>query len=187
MKLKDICNIQAGIHIKSSEYTEKGDTFFVSFRDFDADGRFLETSPKVFADVVKEKYFIEQEDILFSTRVKFNAFQLPKSEHKYIASNTFVIIKPYANQILPAFLWWFLNYPSTQRKLNFMAEGSATLPFISVKSLYELEISVPSIEKQKQIITIHQLWEKEKKITRQLLAKKEDYINYELRIKNYER
>lgn len=184
MKLKDICKIQAGIHIKSSEYTEEGDAFFVSFRDFNEEGCFLETSPKVFSNEIKEKYFVEREDILFSTRVKFNAFQLPKSEYKYIASNTFVIIKPYADSILPEYLWWFLNHPNTQRKLNFIAEGNTVLPFISVKSLYELEVAIPNIQKQKQIIALKQLWEKEKKLTQQLLDKKETYINYQCSITN---
>lgn len=175
MKLKDICKIQAGMHIKSSEYTEEGDAFFVSFRDFNEEGYFLETSPKVFSNEIKEKYFVEHEDVLFSTRMKFNAFQLPKSEYKYIASNTFVIIKPYTNSILPEYLWWFLNHPNTQRKLNFIAKGNTALPFISVKSLYELDVPVPNIQKQKQIIDYYKLHQKEIKLMQKIIAKKEKY------------
>ncbi len=175
MKLKNICKIQAGLHIKSFEYSEEGDAFFVSLRDFDEDNYFLATSPKVFSSEVKGKYFIEDNDILFSTRMKFSAYQLPKSKYNYIASNSFVIIKPDVNKVLPEYVLWFLNHQNTQCRLNFIASGTTKLPFISVKELCELEIPIPNLQKQKEISNYYKLHQKEIRLTKKIIEKKEQY------------
>ncbi len=147
----------------------------MSLRDFDKKGQFLDTSPKVFSDETKEKYLVENNNILFSTRVKFNAYQLPKSEYNYIASNSFAIIKPNINKVLSEYLLWFLNHQNTQNRLNFIASGTERLPFISVKELYELDIPIPNLQKQKEISECYKLHQKEVSLMQKIIEKKEQY------------
>lgn len=176
-KLKDIVQLQPGVHVKASKHNVHGDAFFVSLRDFDGDLSYLKTSPKIETNDVKKKYIVSENDLLFSTRLKFNAFLLPESsQSKYVASNSFAIIKPNITRVLPEYLYWFLNHPNTQIKLIHLSQGQSRVPYINLKKLETLEIELPKMEVQQEISTVYKLHQKEKQLTQKLIQKKEEYI-----------
>src|SRR5699024_2468759 len=171
-----IVELQPGVYLKSSEFEKNRKAFFVGLKDFDEKFSFIGDAPRINPKKVKEKYFIAPEDVLFSTRVKFNAFKLPKNTNmQFVASNSFVILKPLLQKILPEYLHWYLNHYKTQESLQRMIYGQTSLPFISVKQLGDLEIALPNIETQKTIVKLHQLQKKEKQLTEKIINKKELY------------
>ena len=50
------------------------------------------------------------------------------------------------------------------------------MPYLNLKTIQNLVIDVPHIEKQKEIVQINKLLEKEKKLTYRILKLKEIYI-----------
>jgi restriction endonuclease S subunit len=72
-------------------------------------------------------------------------------------------------------LAWTINSPSTQLWLKNNAIGSA-LQSISKVTLLEMEVAVPTIEKQNAILKINSLRKLERSIQKQLTDLKEQYI-----------
>lgn len=177
-KLKEVSTLQPGVYIKTSDTLIKHGAQVVSLRNFDEKHNFIEDTYTIEAKEVKEKYFIHPDDVLFSTRLRFQAFQIPHNEQRYIASNSFIILRvTESERVLPEFLVWFLNHPERQRLLKSMAQGSSRVPYISREKLADLEIIVPELEKQEQIVALFDLMKKEKEITMKILDRKEYYLH----------
>jgi restriction endonuclease S subunit len=175
VRLKDIAAIQPGVHIRPSEYMDNQTGNYLGFRDFDDNLNFIGCLTKVDPGTVKTKYIMKDGDILFSTRIKFNAYNLPSfGKEKFIASNAFVIIKPDNRKVNSDFLSWTLNHFKTQQDFQKMMLG-AILPYISVKKLEELKINLPSKETQQKIIDFYKIQQKEQSLLLKIAQKKEIY------------
>ena len=95
-----------------------------------------------------------------------------------VASSIFMVIRinsDFKKKISPEFLAWTINSPSTQLWLKNNAIGSA-LQSISKVTLLEMEVAVPTIEKQNAILKINSLRKLERSIQKQLSDLKEQYI-----------
>lgn len=171
--INKIAQLQSGVYLKTAE--ERQGAFLVGLKDFDEELNFIKASVPVNADEVKDKHIIGKDDVLFSTRLKFNAFRLPESKDAFVASNSFIIMRPDLVEVLPDYLAWYLNHPETQKQLALMAQSSSRMPYISLKKMADLEINLPQLLKQKEIVEMDELFKKEKNSTKHLLAKKEEY------------
>jgi restriction endonuclease S subunit len=80
---------------------------------------------------------------------------------------------------LPEYLAWFLNNPTTQKLLKEQAIGTS-IPSISKTVLEELDIPIPSVEKQKAILTIAHLRSTEKNLKHQIEVLREQQIQQTL-------
>lgn len=177
VKLRDIATLQSGTYIKSSEDIHSEKAYLLGIRDFDDNLEHLGTAIVVDKDVVKKKYILKEDVVLFSSRMQFNAFYLPTDLSKtYVASSSFTIIKPNPKKVMPEYLIWFLNHPITQYTFSFLSQATGRVSYISAKKLEDIEIELPSLNTQKQIVDIYQLHRKEKRLTIALLQKKEQYI-----------
>lgn len=84
-----------------------------------------------------------------------------------VVGSQFCIVRPDLERLIPEYLWWFFNLPTTQEYLLSRARGSyvRSLP---VSALGELEIPVPTISKQRAIARIHALRLHEKALMAEL-------------------
>lgn len=179
VKLKDIVELQPGVYLKPLEGNSKSVAHLLGLRDFDENLDYLNSSTEVDKKEVKEKYIINGNDILFSSRMQFNAFYLPKDKSKtFVASSSFIILKPNLKKVVPDYLMWFLNHPNTQHTFSSLSQATSRVPYISTKKLQEIELDLPNLSTQKQIADIHQLQRREKQLTHALLEKKEQYIQH---------
>ncbi|MUK37859.1 restriction endonuclease subunit S [Aliivibrio fischeri] len=90
-----------------------------------------------------------------------------------IVTSQFLVIT--ANDcVLPEFLCWSLNQPQIQFWLSEGA-GSQGSGMVMLKTNVgnDIKINIPSIEVQKKIININQLWEKEQELNTRLQANRE--------------
>ena len=175
--LKHFCSFQPGTHLGSEFYDEDSGFFLLNLRDFNENLDYAGNAVGINLPENKEKYVLKKNDVLFSTRLKFNAFDVPEdADATFVASNSFVILQPDTRLITPEYLRWILNHPETQKMLAYLSQAQSRMPFISIKKLQELEIPVPNLDKQKEITKIHQLQQKEKKLYQNLILKKETYI-----------
>src|SRR5690625_4107247 len=174
--LTDICKVIPGTHIKSTEYVDKGSHIYLTLRDFDENEELNQELTRVDFDG-KPQFIVDEDSVLFSVRIKFRAFQLPESANEhFVASTSFVILKPDENRILKDYLIWFLNHSEELKKLNETQTKNTRMPYLNLKTIQNLVIDVPHIEKQKEIVQINKLLEKEKKLTHNILELKEIYI-----------
>lgn len=100
---------------------------------------------------VENKYFLQPGDVIF--QVKGSNFEavLIDEEHKgVLASNSYMILRVNSKEIEPKYLQWLLNTKTVLEHLDSKTSG-AIIKIIRKSSLENLELIVPSLEKQQEI------------------------------------
>jgi restriction endonuclease S subunit len=176
--LYNICSIQSGIYVKPDF---AGEVVYLQANNFDENGLLTSSLiPNLNLSDQTQRHLLRPGDVLFAAKGTKN-FAAVYEQHNglCVASSTFLVLRVNKhagkNSILPEFLAWHLNNPGTQTKLKAMAIGSA-LPSISKRAISELEISVPSVQKQNAILKIDALRKLERSIQKQLVELRENYI-----------
>jgi restriction endonuclease S subunit len=85
-----------------------------------------------------------------------------------VAGSQFCVIRVKQN-VIPAFLYWFLNLPETQEKLAAGARGTY-VKSLPASALRELKIPVLPLPKQKVIAELHGLRLTEKRLVADLVS-----------------
>lgn len=94
-----------------------------------------------------------------------------------VVTSQFLVITPKAD-VLPEFLCWSLNQPAIQFLLSEGAgsQGSAMAVMLKTSIGNEIQLTIPSIERQKKILHLNQLWEKEQALTQALLTNRKTML-----------
>lgn len=101
-----------------------------------------------------------------------------------VASSSFFVIRVNSQQALPGYVAWFINHPNSQKILKAKAKGTS-LPSISISALADLEIDLPDMKIQQEILLIQDLRNKEKQLISEIEALKEQHIQQELLLKTH--
>lgn len=179
--LSHIANIQTGLFAKTISV---GEIVYLQLKHFDENG-FLKQSliPDLKADYVTQKHLLQYGDVLFSAKGTKNFASCYGNESiPAVASTSFFVIRlqdGFQNKILPEFLTWLINHPVSQKYLKGNAIGTSMVS-ISKAVLRDLEITIPSIETQKTILKINNLYYKEKKLQLQIAMLREKQIQQQI-------
>jgi restriction endonuclease S subunit len=176
--IKSITNIQTGLFAKPAGV---GEVVYLQSKNFDEYGQLhSELHPDLVADGISEKHLLKDGDVLFAAKGTKNfAAVFENHNEPSVASTSFFVIRPTDNKVLPQFLAWFLNNPTTQTLLKGQAIGTS-IPSISKQVLENLEITVPDIETQKAILQITKLRNKEKSLKQEIETLREKQIQQQI-------
>lgn len=117
----------------------------------------------------KQPDWLMKGDVLFAARGSRNyAVLIDKSEEQVVASPHFYILRVKAQILLPEFLVWQLNQKPLQNYFDSAAEGSLTKS-VRRSILEKTEITVPAIERQKQILGLHEALLRERRLYAELI------------------
>ncbi len=174
--LKHITSIQTGVFAKP---IQKGEIVYLQAKHFDENGELAEILyPDLEADSKIQKHLLKKGDVLFAAKGTKNFAAWYENEATpAVASTSFFVIRLHDTNILPGYLTWFLNHPSTQALLKGQARGSS-IASISKAVLSELEIPIPNIQKQELILRIFKLRNKEKNLKQQIENLREKEIQH---------
>jgi restriction endonuclease S subunit len=172
--INDIAEISFGYYTKSNP---TGTIPYLQISDFDSFGKLQTNSISTFVDeddASIRKQLLRKGDVLMPARgIKNNAYVF-REEFRAVASTLFFIIRINdTEKMLSEFLCIYLNHPKTQAKIKAMVSSSVTVPTINKKDFLALPVPIVSIQKQKNIIQLHQLQEEERETITLLLEKKE--------------
>ncbi len=164
--LKHITSIQTGVFAKP---IQKGEVVYLQAKHFDESGELAETLyPDLDLDSKIEKHLLKKGDVLFAAKGSKNfAAWYENDELPAVASTSFFVIRLLDKNVLPGYLTWFLNHPDTQTLLKGQARGSS-IASISKAVLSELEMPIPSIQKQELILRIFKLRNRERNLKQQI-------------------
>lgn len=164
--LKHITSIQTGVFAKP---IQKGEVVYLQAKHFDESGELAEILyPDLDLDSKIGKHLLKKGDVLFAAKGSKNfAAWYENDKMPAVASTSFFVIRLIDNNVLPGYLTWFLNHPSTQTLLKGQARGSS-IASISKAVLSELEIPIPSIQKQELILRIFKLRNRERTLKQQI-------------------
>lgn len=175
MKLKDIAYINSGIY---SNTIDNGEVFYIQARDFDANRQIAKNlTPTLNYQRNLEKHFLKSGNVLIVAKgSNFLSAVYDGFYPSAVASTVFLVIHLTMRSVKPEYLSWYLNQISTQALLTSMSRGTS-IPAINKKMLMELEIPVPSIQKQDTVLKLAELLEQEKLINQKITILKEQQIN----------
>jgi restriction endonuclease S subunit len=170
-ELKHIANIQTGVFAKP---VAKGDIAYLQPKYFDELGKLTTNlEPDLNSVGISEKHILKQGDVIFAAKGSKNfAARFDLKDMSAAASTSFFVIRIFEQNILPEYLTWYLNHQTTMKYLKSFARGTS-IASISKEVLNDLEIIIPSLEKQQLIFKIDNLRSSERQITRKLLSLKQ--------------
>ncbi len=187
MELKIIANIQSGyINREKIEASYNGSSLLVQAKDVDADQLSYCTDALVrFNPRLSGKdWFLEPGDILFMARGARNySLLIDKMPDSVLAAACFFIIRISSSEVLPEFLWWYLNQAPVEGYLKRFSGRSVHMPVVRRAVLESIDVPLPPIKIQKQVAEINALMIKEQELYKKL-AEKRKYLMTEICLKS---
>ena len=174
MIIHDIAKIQTGIYEKPVAF---GEIFYVQARHFDDNRNFLDSvTPELPFERKLEKHFLQKGDVLVAAK-GYDHFAVAYQGIAYpaVASSMFIVLRLQTPSVLPDYLAWFINHSKTQTLLSGSAKGTA-LPSINKSDIGDLNIPIPTLEKQELILNIEKLRHKELVLKKQIEKLKNSII-----------
>ena len=157
MKIKELCDIRIGHSFRQRLTTESdGNVMVIQPKNISPEG-LITFGPEepVRRDVSAPKP-LQLDDILLVNRGRFSAtvFDLPESG-TWIVPASILVLTLRGELLLPKYLACFFNSSNGQELFRRHCEQS-TIPFISAKNLSDIDIPIPSLDRQKPLIAFEE-------------------------------
>lgn len=176
MKIREICemnqlSINSDIKFDSYLYLDTSNLFENSVEKFETFND-KESLPS------RAKRLVRKNDTLFSTiRPNQNHYGiLENPPNNLLVSTGFAVITAKKDKVNPYYLYYFLTKESNVKKLQMIAETAvSSYPSIRPNDIGNLNIQLPSIEKQNEIVEDLHFLEEKVKLNSKLINHLEDY------------
>ena len=176
-KLKDIALSQMGLPFRSRmEPDADGNVAVIQMRDLTEDKLDYRTLMTVNINDLNERHLVQYKDLICRTRGQnTTATIIDQEPGRAVVAAPLFIIRATSEKLLPEYLYWFINLSSSQAFLHSRATGTA-MTVIGKSALDALEIPLPNLETQEQIVALADLLNKEKRLMKNLAEQKEKLV-----------
>lgn len=170
IKLKEIVDIQFGYYGKPSK---EGLIPYLQAKHFNEFGQYTKEGDVFLVEDYKVKtQFLQNGDILFVAKgFRFFAAIYKEEFGKAIASSIFFILRVDQTKIIPEYLVSVLNLPKNLLHFQQSASGSS-IPSIRKSELEDFTFKLISIEEQRKVVALQELYFRDIKITESLIQEK---------------
>lgn len=178
MRLKQVARVTMGHSFRSRlEREANGNIFVIQMKDLTDDDR-VKSSDLIRINMadLKERHLVESGDLVFRSRGQTNTSALVDQDigTAVIAAPLLRIRSDHA-KVVPGYLCWFINLPSTQARLASHAKGTA-VRMISKHALDNLDVVIPPLEQQHRIVELATLAADEQRLIKELAIKRKQYM-----------
>ena len=140
----------------------------------------VDTAPRINLPNLNERQCIRKGDLLLRARGQFHtAAEVTADMGRTIAAAPLMLIRVTSTDLLPAYLRWFINQPQTQSTLTTLAAGTHVRS-INKAVLDHLQVLVPPIDKQRWIVEMAELGEREQSLMRTITERRATLLNARL-------
>lgn len=181
-QLREVADVQLGITLRgtdASRHDPSGTHQLVRIGDLSEDGSLRIAEPNLIRldALTAHRSELRAGEVLLAARGTRMTAAVFDGGFLAVAGSQFCVIRPHGGVLLPAYLRWFLNLPSTQESLNARARGSyvRSLP---VNALGELQIPLPPLPRQHTISELHELRLREKQLMETLASRRAILIDH---------
>lgn len=177
LNLKNIASIQMGYSFRTRlDFMDQGQISVVQMKDLNDENRVdCKDLMRVGMDTVKKHHLLRPGDIVFRSRGQVTtAAILIEDPGPAVVSAPLLRIRVDQNVVLPDYLVWYINHPSSQALLASRAKGTS-LKMISKQALESLEVTVPPIKKQRAIAELAALANEERRLLKKIAGCRSDY------------
>jgi restriction endonuclease S subunit len=179
IKIKKLATVQMGYPFRSRlEGSTDGDMQVIQMKDLLNNNTVgCEELVKVEKEKVKEHHLAQKGDLIFRSRgLTTTAAILRDDPGRAVVSAPLLRIRiTEPDRILPEYLNWYISQRDAQIFLTSRAKGTAQ-KMISKQTIEDLEVTLPSLEKQKTIVELASLSAREQTLLHTLADKREQYI-----------
>ena len=151
MKLRDITDVRDGTH-DSPKFVQDGYPLVTSKNVKDGEINFdnVNLISQADYDAINKRSKVDDGDIIMPMIGTIGGAVVVKKEHDFAIKNV-ALVKPAGDNVNFEYLVLVLNSNSTNARFTALSAG-ATQKFVSLGSIRNLEIPLPSLETQKQIV-----------------------------------
>lgn len=177
--LSEITNISAGHPFRGKIQEKSGGNIRVVQMKNISSGSGISWDTVIETELAGKKApnWLKEGDVLFAARGSRNyAAIVDQLKGKVVSAPHFYIIRMKEQSLLPEFLVWQLNQKPMQNYFDRAAEGSCTKS-VRRSILEKALITVPPIEKQKQILKLHKTLLQEKRLYAELAQNADKLMN----------
>lgn len=171
-KLGEVATVQLGITFRGADaarHEPDGTHQLIRIGDLSDDGEIRAGAPNLIRldELTTSRDELREGDVLVAARGTRMTAAVFDGSFPAVVGSQFCIVRPDADRVLPDYLRWFLNLPSTQENLLSRARGTYVRS-LSASALSDLMVPVPTIGRQREIAKIHELRLREKQLMAQL-------------------
>jgi restriction endonuclease S subunit len=178
-KLKEVASIQLGYQARTTIKSSSDGAFsIIQGKDFDSPNELrMDNLIRFNPELNPERYSVRKGDVLFLSKgTKHFSYCIEKELNNTLVSGAFYVIRVMDGHLLPSYLSWYLNQKPAQVYFESQS-GKTVLSFVSIRSLSQLSIQIPSFSIQQSISQIHYLWRKEQLLKSKLEKNRSDLIS----------
>ena len=151
VKLGDICHTKNGFAIKSENMTTNTNDYpVIKVKNLhNGTGRLIDNNDRVNIKL-KDEFIVKRGDVLIVMVGNTAGKMAVWDDHDaYLNQNIHKI--HFNKKAIPQYIFYILNTPSFREEIAPLSSGTAQ-PFISPSILYDIQIPLPSLEKQQEIV-----------------------------------
>ena len=170
--LQNVADVRLGITLRGADaarHVQDGSHQLLRIGDLSDEGELRIATPNLIrlSQADADHFGLREGDVLLAARGTRMTAAVFRGGFAAVAGSQFCVIRVKQN-VLPAYLYWFLNLPETQEKLAAGARGTY-VKSLPASTLRELKIPVLPLPKQKAIAELHELRLSEKRLVAELL------------------
>ena len=176
-KLIDISKIRLGYSLRERlEEDEEGNLPIIQFKDLQGSVfSNADNCVRLNADKIKPSHWLKYGEILLSNRGNYKA-AVNCCRYPCVASGVFFVLTVQDKNFLPEYIVTFLNSQEGQKSLT-KRHNISGVSSINRVELEQIDIPLLSLEKQKQLVELFSLYEKEVDIFEKLKQSRKKLIN----------
>lgn len=178
--IKHIATVQMGYSFRSRlEASADGKVSVIQMKDLQDDNVVsCHELVKIDLDDVKEHHIARKNDLVFRSRglVTTSAMLHEDPGKAVIAAPLLRIRITMPDKVLPEYLNWYISQREAQIYLTSRAKGTVQ-KMISKQAIEEMEVTLPTLEKQKSIAALAKLSAREQTLLKLLADKREQYVS----------
>lgn len=180
MKIKKLATVQMGYSFRSRlEASEGGGVAVIQMKDLLDDNTVgCDDLVRISMKAMKDHHLAQRGDLVFRSRglVTTAAVLLEDPGKAVVAAPLLRIRVTKPEEVLPEYLSWYINQRDAQIFLTSRAKGTVQ-KMISKQTVEELEVALPNLENQKQIVELVMLAAREQSLLQKLADKRNQYLS----------
>lgn len=177
-RLQDIAQVQVGFTLSRTKATPNDLANYtyktLSINAFPSSGVEMIQGYEnlhISSEKISDTYFTQEGDVLIRLREPIRSIFVSQDATGLLISSLVVIVRVDREQILGEFLAYYLNSSLPQAYFQAKVRGT-TIPMIRVSDLKELEIPLPALQRQKQIVALMQESDRELSLLKEMITQK---------------
>ncbi len=180
MQLKKIAKIQSGYISRGKiEPREDGTHFLLQARDVDAEHLAYQADglARFSPDLSRKDWLLKTDDVLFMARGTRNySIMIKEIPDRVLSAACFFIVRVSSEEVLPDYLFWYLNQAPVDRYLRRHSGRGVHMPVVRRSVLENINIPIPPMEIQVKIAKLDVVLRNELELLDKLAKKRKELI-----------